>query len=62
MRLWFEGIIKRREAFEGLQWNLSMFEHQGEDVGKEREIEDAGDNHLEEDRSRWFLRQWRGQP
>lgn len=47
MRLWFEGIIKRREAFEGVQWKLSMFEHQEEDVGKEREIKDARDNHLE---------------
>lgn len=47
MRLWFEGIIKRREAFGGVNWNLSVFEHQEEDAGKERESEDARDNCLE---------------
>lgn len=34
MRLWFEGIIKRREAFGGVNWNLSVFEHQEEELAK----------------------------
>lgn len=47
MRLWFEGIIKRRKAFRGVKWNLNTLEHQEEDAGKEREFEDARDKHLE---------------
>lgn len=30
MGLWFEGVIKRRPAPEGVKWNLSAFEHQDE--------------------------------
>lgn len=49
MRLWFEGVIKRRTASGGggAKWNLSIFEYREEDADKEREGEDARDTHLE---------------
>lgn len=52
MRLWCEGVIKRRTASQGgvgggAKRNLSMFEYREEDADKEREAEDARDTHLE---------------
>ena len=37
-RLWFEGMVQRKEAVGGVKWNLSTCEHQEEDAGKERKI------------------------
>lgn len=52
MRLWCEGVIKRRAASQGgvgggAKRNLGMFEYREEDADKEREAKDARDTRLE---------------